>query len=169
MQTTTNLNQLAIDKTYEWIAKANAMYGINIPHVPVDFKLRGTTAGKARCSVYQPRIQYQPVILSENPDTFIKRTVPHEVAHIVVVYLYGNGVKPHGREWKSVMHRFGVDSSRCHSYDVSTVRQKRSSLNHQYAYDCGCKTYQLTIIRHRRILKGAQYRCNKCKGVLKPV
>jgi len=170
MQTTTNLKQLAIRETYKWIDEANSLFDLNIPHIPIEFTLRGTTAGKAWCCGSNRKIQYHPVLLAQNTDGFIRRTIPHEVAHIVVHAMYPyTRVRPHGNEWKFVMRAFGVETTRCHKYDVSEVRQSRQKLDKVFEYRCCCKTYRFTIIRHRRCLKGVKYSCPKCKGILNPV
>ena len=163
--------QQAINETYRYIDMANEKWGLNIPHVPIDFKLRGTTAGKAWSRPGQAvKIQYQPVILAENVDHFIKQTVPHEVAHLVVACLYPFGrTRPHGYEWQNVMRFFGVRPDRCHNYDVTNVRQARQKLNRVFQYKCNCQVYNLTIIRHKRIMAGSKYSCKKCGGVLLPV
>lgn len=171
-----SLRQQAVNLTYHYIDIANQHFGLNIPHVPVDFNLRGTTAGKAWGG---RKIQYQPVLLEENGDKFLNRTVPHEVAHIVVYHLYpqarmrmSNGrrmIKPHGKEWKRVMAIFGIDSSRCHSYDVSNVSTQKTKLARAFKYKCNCKVWDFTVIRHRRCLKGMKYSCPKCRGVLEAV
>ena len=175
----TQLQQQAVRDTYAWIDKANALYGLNIPHIPVDFKLRGTTAGKAWGT---SKIQYQPTLLVENGQDFLDRTVPHEVAHIVVNTMAPNAgmarttvtrtgriqrrrlVKSHGPEWQRVMRNFGLNPKRCYSYDTSNARQGKLSCG--YTYACKCQSFNLTIVRHRRIQAGRSYFCKACKQEL---
>ena len=169
----TELQKMAIEQTKFWIDLANEMYGLNIPHVPVSFNLRGHTAGKAMCRrgiVRDFEIRYNAVLLEENGENFLNRTVPHEVAHLVVYAQYPSRTKPHGYEWKRVMRDFGITPKRCHSYDTSnaTVR-RRGRLDREYPYKCGCRTHMLTVIRHRRILKGAGYTCKVCRQKLQAV
>jgi SprT protein len=166
--------------TKEYIDKARSLYDIEIPYPSIEFNLKGTTAGKANAS----RIRFNATLLSENTETFLLRTVPHEVAHVVVQHKYPNAnscyrtyngsyrrnIKPHGKEWKQVMRDFEVeDIGRCHSYDTENVRSSRSSrssLARSFSYKCACQIYNLTIVRHRRILKGQTYSCKKCKQKL---
>lgn len=180
------LRTKAIDATYHFIDIANGLYGLSIPHIPVTFNLRGTTAGQAWTGGKNgASIRYQPELMEQNEKDFFEDTIPHEVAHIVVHYLYPNSkvrrgtynyrtgrttyrrvVKPHGNEWKRVMRDFGVKPERCHTYDTGNVGQRK--LAKAYTYKCACQTFQLTQIRHRRILQGKKYSCQKCRTVLQP-
>ena len=167
----TDLQKKAIEQTKYWIDLANNTFKLNIKYPSISFKLKGVCAGKAISSrVTLPRIKYNAVLLEQNGDDFLKRTVPHEVAHIVVYEKDLNifyPPKPHGREWKGVMRAFGLNSSRCHSYDTSnSVGKSKSKLAKSFEYKCGCRTYNLTIIRHRRVLKGATYKCRNCRKAL---
>ena len=71
-----------------------------------------------------------------------------------------NIFKPHGKEWKSVITALGGDpvATGDYSLDGIPVRQYQ-----RFAYQCGCRTHQLTIIRHRRVQADkANYRCRHC-------
>ncbi len=48
------------------------------------------------------------VWLFEQPQAIIDEVVCHEAAHLAVLHLYGQGVRPHGREWQALMRRAGV-------------------------------------------------------------
>lgn len=166
----TDLNDLkkqASEQTKFWIDLANDMYGINVDYPCISFKLKGRTAGTARSIGKLAEVRYNPVLLQENKNDFLKRTVPHEVAHIVVAEKYRYRAKPHGWEWKKVMRDFGLEPSRCHSYDTTNARVRtRGRMSREYEYKCSCRTYKLTVIRHRRVLKGVNYYCEKCKQPL---
>ena len=135
----------------------------------VNYNLHGRVAGKAFCifnnfnEVVESEVRFNKQLLLENQQGFIDRTVGHELAHIVAYQLYGKEIKPHGREWKMVMRMFGQEPSRCHSFDVSNVSTRKT-----HTYECGCRTFQLTSVRHNKIIKGkSSYTCNKCKGALR--
>lgn len=131
----------------------------------IKFDLRGRTAGQAFYK--ENRLRFNMVLLKENGDRFINRTVPHECAHLITRAVFGNSrkIKSHGKEWKYVMHKLGVeDSTRCHSYDTTNSRVSRKK---RYPYRCGCQDYNLTSIRHNRIRKGKVYRCKYCGKELK--
>jgi len=114
------------------------------------------------------KLKFHAQLLIDNVDSYLKDTVSHEVAHLVAWSMYtrvGNYIKPHGREWKSVMHTFGVDADvqvKDGELDMSNVGRNSTTFD----YTCGCRTFQLSKIRHNRIQRGAKYICPKCKGVL---
>lgn len=138
--------------------------GFAAPVPNIMYSLRGRTAGK--CFYTQNRLDFNMVLLNENFEKFMATTVPHEVAHHLD-YQYHGGLdrsangrrRPHGLRWKTIMNMLGANPKRCHTYDVSNVGSNRRQT---FAYECGCQTYDLTITRHRRILKGTVYKCNKC-------
>lgn len=132
--------------------------------VIIRFDLTGKAAGMALFPRRgTPVIRYNALLLAENRDDFLKRTVPHEVAHIVARQLFGNRIKPHGGEWRQVMALFGAEASRCHDYDVS--RASRRTLK-RYPYRCACRTHQLSSIRHNRVKRGQVYHCVSCRKPL---
>jgi SprT protein len=165
----TNLQKKAVEQTSFWIELANELYSISLRMIPVSFCMRGRSAGQFRHGrgAKSPEIRYNGILLEENGDQFLNRTVPHEVAHYVVRSMYP-GAKPHGWEWKRIMHDFGIDSKRCHSYDTanSSCRRRRSRAPRVYGYRCRCRTHMLTAIRHRRIQDGKVYSCKHCRSVL---
>jgi len=110
----------------------------------VTYDVRGRTAGTA-CD-YDYSIDLNPVLLNENREVFINRTVVHEFAHLVDGILHPwtretkrgrNKRSIHGNTWKWVMVKFGVEPSRTHSYDISNAATRTK---HKYRYICtGCK------------------------------
>ena len=183
----TNLTELqteAINKTNYWINFANKKYNLDIEVPLVTFNLRGRTAGKAITKFdmlaleTEANIRYNPVLLEENGEAFLKRTVPHEVAHIIVRnrywgshtkgHTFHNRPKPHGWEWQGIMEDFGLDPKVCHNYNTTNSRvQGKRKLSKDYTYKCACRTHKITIIRHRRMVqRGTTYFCKKCKAPL---
>lgn len=138
---TAAIKQKVTDKLKACIAIANKRYGIDVKFPNVTYQKRGTTAGTATYGTWT--IDLNPVLLAENEEDFINRTVPHELAHLItdMVYphahkrMYGQKRSPHGSEWQSVMHVLGANASRCHSYDVSNARVKNKA---SYDYKCNC-------------------------------
>ena len=154
----------SINLIRSYIEKAEKIYKKNFSMPKVKWNLRGTTAGKASLSRWE--IHLHPVLVESEGEKYINRTPGHEVAHLITFSVYGR-VKPHGREWKSVMLILGLDPKRCHNYDVSEVRQDRSKLSRCFEYSCNCRTHHMTQIRHRRSLMGAKYKCCHCNSILK--
>ncbi len=130
-----------------------------LPLPQLNYKQRGKIAGSAYLENWEIRLN--PVLLAENGEQFIKEVVPHELAHLLTFRLFGK-VPPHGREWRWMMEKvLGVPARRTHSFDVKSV-QGRS-----FTYRCGCKTHDLSIIRHNRVMrKRAQYHCRQCGEIL---
>lgn len=81
------------------------------------YDLRGVKAGVAY--LRKNEIKFNRTLLLENPEEFIKQVVPHELAHLIVYQVFGR-VKPHGKEWQSVMEDlFQLPAETCHQFDVS--------------------------------------------------
>jgi len=152
--------------TRKLLARAERRFERQMPKAEIRFDLRGRSAGLVLFAPRRPpEIRYNLQLLAENEEEFLARTVPHEVAHLVVRELFGSETRPHGREWKAVMGVFGADPSRCHDYDVSRSQVRRLP---RFPYHCGCRQHELTSIRHRRILNGQSYFCRACKQPLRP-
>ena len=125
------------------------------------FNQYGKSAGTAH--LQRNIIKFNPVLYNQNKTTFVDQVVAHEVAHLITYQHYGK-VKPHGKEWQHVMENvFHCPASTTHSLDIKDVIGK------QYQYRCACTTHQLTIRRHNKVLKGADYVCKNCKSVLKAI
>ena len=88
-------------------------------------------------------MNYNPILLNENVEDFIARTVPHEMAHIIDMEVNPKNHQPqvimtrsgrykrakrdiHGADFRFIMEKvLNVDdSTRCHNYDVSRARTK---------------------------------------------
>ena len=157
----THLMQLAIDRTRHLLRVAQDWLGVEMPATEIRFDLRGTAAGEARLlGSSSAVIRYNPTLLARHPESLIEETVAHEVAHLVAFKRFGTRIRPHGREWQAIMRRFGVAPRRCHSHDVSDLRTRSPR---RFVYRCGCRTHELTSIRHRRARTGATvYLCKQC-------
>jgi SprT protein len=164
--TTSELLKDVQEQVNFWSQLAEEIYDDNLfefGYPIVDFKLRGRTAGKA--SWYFNQININETLLRENFARFKERTIPHEVAHIVAGKLTNGRCKPHGRHWKSIMIKFGCETSRCHNYDVSN--SKARTVSRQYRYECNCQEAMFTSIRHKRAQgqpDGLYYSCRKCRS-----
>lgn len=161
--------QQVIEKTQSYFDMANELFGVNKEEVKISFDLKGRAAGMYRVTrrlgFCKREIRYNTFIFSKYYDDNLNNTIPHEVAHYVSDLIYGlKNIKPHGKEWKAVMHAFGADDSVTADYDLSGIPLKKQSL---YTYQCSCREHQLTSIRHNKINKKRfQYYCNTCKKKL---
>ena len=130
----------------------------------IRFDLRGKGAGQFRSrDGVRCEIRFNADLLARNGEDFLARTVPHETAHLVVFRLFGPRASPHGAEWRAVMRLFGAEPSRCHDYDVEGLQTRRLR---RYHYRCGCRSHQLTSIRHNRVIQGQTYHCRSCGELL---
>ena len=145
-----------MEKLGELRTKAENLYGIDI-RPEVLFNLRGQAAGQANYRA--TRIRFNQELLRKYKAEFINQTVPHEFAHLIAYQKFGRRIKPHGKEWKSVMIELGASPSRTHGFEASSARKLR-----RFLYQCNCEgsSYELTSIRHNRIQRGQMYICSKC-------
>jgi SprT protein len=153
-----------IDKTIEKFWKIACQHYPQIAKYPPPrwkFAKLGKTAARAYDS---HRIEINEILFNENKEDFFAVTIPHEVAHCVVFRAYSERKPPHGVEWKRVMREFGLKPEIYHSYSIKSTSRLRI-----FEYVCECKTWELTSIRHNRILKGQEYFCPHCKAVLEHV
>lgn len=145
--------------------------GITVPEVRYD--LVGRSAGQAvydRFGKSPHVVRINPVLLNENESYLVNQTVPHEMAHVVVHQFYlarGIKVKGHGNEWKRVMRHFGLEASRCHSLDTTTIRAIRGGTEFHFNCDCVGKVYKLSTNKYRKYVAGVRYQCPQCKVQLK--
>lgn len=155
------------------MAKATSLFNRQFPAYTIRFDIKGGTAGSVSFvrgwggSIRDVVIRFNPALLEREGETMIQNTVPHEVAHLVAEVLYGEfGNKiGHGPKWKAVMRMFGVTPSRCHDYDVSDLKQKRT----KFEVTCDCATHQLGATRYKRMFidKTDTYSCKMCRAKLK--
>ena len=166
--------RIVIDETQAYIKRAADLFGLKDKAVEITFNLKGRSAGMYRVrsgtglifSRQQREIRYNPYIFSKYFEDNYATTIPHEVAHYVTDIIYGlKNIKPHGKEWKAVMHAFGADASVTADYDLAGIPLKKRSV---FTYLCDCREHQLSSIRHNKIKKRRyQYYCNYCKQTLR--
>jgi SprT protein len=163
----TDAQSKALENIKFYVEMGNEMFVCNMPEPKLSFKLRGQNGGMYYSSKHT--IKLNNTLLHENLEEYIEQVIPHEIAHAFQRYLYGhtdhyNGrrIMPHGKEWKQIMRDFGKSPDRCHSMETTNARVVRDG----YHYRCRCQTFNLTIIRHRKIQKGKNYKCKGCKGTL---
>lgn len=152
-------------RTYEYIDIAAEIYDTRLKRIPVYFNLSGLKAGMYRRDRHGRSIYYNPHFFVKFLDDSLQSTVPHEVSHYVTDILYGiNAIKPHGTEWKAVMHALGAKPERTCNYDLNGIPHRREK---RYPYRCQCSEYELTTRRHNNIQNNRRnYLCKSCKKQL---
>jgi len=172
-----HLKERIVQKIHECLDIAHKRWpGETFKFPNVRFDKKGVVAGTANGSKWE--LNFNMTLCAENEETFIARTVPHEVAHLIDMQVYdmnsprydrfGNRKKrqPHGENWKRVMAVLGADSSRCHKYDVTNARQTRRKTN-KFAYKCeGCgHVVTMGAVRHNKVQSGlATYNHKGCRN-----
>ncbi|WP_392559180.1 SprT family zinc-dependent metalloprotease [Orbus mooreae] len=142
---------------------ANQFFHCTFDEPQIFYRQKGSIAGCALLNKWQ--IQINLNMLLENSDDFINEVIPHELAHLITYKQFGR-VKPHGKEWQSVMTQvFRLDAKRTHSFSLPKPTQQN-----RYHYHCQCQEHLLTKIRHNKIQhKQIQYCCKRCGEVLKQI
>ena len=147
-----------IQKANHCFDKADAFFGNRFKRSICNLKQRGRAAGTAH--LQKNELRFNHFMYQQNPVEFLDTVVPHEVAHIIVFQIYGNTVKPHGKEWQAVMLKvYGIRPSRTHTFDVPPQKQV-------YEYRCSCQQHQFTKQRHTRAQRGVEYICKGCRSTL---
>jgi len=165
------LQQRVINQTQVYIELARDLLGIKQRPVEIKFNLKGRCAGMYRVyrhAFSQKReIRYNAFIFAKYYDDNYETTIPHEVAHYVSDLIYGlKNIRPHGSEWKEIMHLFGANAAVTADYDLSGIPLRKRTL---YTYQCECREHQLSSVRHNRMKRNRNhYYCSYCKSALRP-
>lgn len=139
-----------------WVGVAREKFNRPVAMPTISFDLVGTTAGKAFQA--QRHIQLNAVLLTENLAAFESDTIPHELAHVLVMDFTGSR-GGHGPEWQSTMRRLGVMPERTHTFDVTNSRTTEVV----QGYACGCGPHPMTTRKHNSARRGTRYICKKCR------
>jgi len=139
---------------------ASKGYPARAPKVKYD--LKGRTAGQA-VGGHTIRVNLQILSNPKHTEDMLNSTIPHEVAHIVVMQTWPSA-SGHGSEWRRMMFYLGLEAERCHNYETVAARKR----DKPYTYYCMCDTpHKVSITLHRRIMQGRRYRCRKCGSYLR--
>ncbi len=152
------LKDRLVEQTNLWYALACEYYKITYKPIPVEFDVKGSVAGWA---MGNGKIKYNLNLAKTNTEEFFKRTVPHEVAHIVCHKNFPNE-RGHGKFWKMVMTTFQVEPKRCHSYDTSGTNTGVK----KFSYKCSKCGNVLTVGKniHTKLQKGEKRWHKGCNG-----
>lgn len=134
-------------------------YGIELKSMPtVLYNLRGHTAGKAH--IYENKLRLNRDLLFKYKKDFIKRTVTHEMGHLIATRQHGKS--GHGPFWKRVMRILGGPTSRCHSYETTPARVHKKIKTICKA--CGT-TIPVGVKIANKIRKGSTYLHSCARGL----
>lgn len=127
--------------------------------ISVNCDLRGRAAGKVE--VVRHRQQLQSARLRLNLEAarldwrqMVDETIPHEVAHLVVMSLPRQfDQQPHGHDWQQVCRALGGQGAVRHQLPLARARQPRL-WHYRDSHGVG---HHLTSIRHHRLQRGQRY------------
>jgi len=152
-----------VTATHQYIELAGKIFGRHFARIPINFGLTGRAAGMYHVHGTSRYIRYNPYLFAKYFDDNLRQTIPHEVAHYIADTLYGiKNIRPHGREWKTIMGQFGAEASIHCDYDLHGIPQRQ---HRRFVYRCNCRHHEITTRRHNMILRGERrYRCPLCKS-----
>ncbi len=118
--------------------QATKIFGVDLSNRTVLYEYLGYSAAMAyiECQFddegydngFECTLTVSPILYPENVEKFLAITVPHEVAHFVILIQYwGKKKKPasHGKEWKAVMKKLGAFDTTYHKYNVDTIKRMK--------------------------------------------
>ena len=144
-----NLKQYALNLYAKLIEEYNANKTYPLVQIPLEFsnRLKGT-GGYFQFDHFGPKkIVLNNGMMEQNGTKFVDEVLTHEVAHWFVHLEHGRNVKPHGREWKLMMHKLGAEPRRTHSF-------KRAEPKKGFTYIVNGNEIQVGPIRHKKIQSG---------------
>lgn len=176
-------------KRNECVTIARQRSGKDIPMFPLVFSQMGRRAGVCATDLLagESTVKVNPDYFSKNYNEQLNDTLPHEVAHAVVDFLYPlikptdglselaalmsrrrRRVDPHGSEWFEVMGWFGIPNpSIRHKMDMTGVAV-RKKVARPFNYKCNCGLpHPLTLRLHKQIQENGKKRfCKNCRQVI---
>lgn len=129
------------------------------PEVQVYFFETGRAAGKAHSDM---RCGYNVHVFAQDLERFLNDTVPHEVAHIVCMYLRTD--MGHGATWKRVCRMLGGNGQRCVAPEGINLKMVRHRKRYEYRATCGTLTMVSDVIHGKIQRNGKVYVLARTKG-----
>jgi predicted SprT family Zn-dependent metalloprotease len=158
------------DKILEVLLLAQQIYKQPFDIPALEYRQMGRTAGKAWQRLW--KIELNPDFCRNGHlEDMIHNTLPHELAHLISYKVYGPILGGgHGRFWKSVMVRLGLEPKRCHNYSLEGVKTRKKAKNPVICPTCETR-FDVTDYRVKQILGGAKIWHNTpvCRRVRKPL
>lgn len=162
---TSRQQQQVITRVSDLLQQCERHFKQTFKPIETRFDLRGRISGMYVVKNKQQYLRFNAFIFSKYFEDSLNNTVPHEVAHYVSHQLFGiRNIRPHGKEWRSIMHTLGAEPKVTGNYDLSGISIRRQR---RFNYTCDCMTHELTTVRHNRALRNKSlYFCRRCNGKL---
>lgn len=154
---------------FHYMRQGEKLLEKKVPLLDIHFDLGGQMAGMYCVRPNHRWIRFNPFLFHKYWQDNMEQTVPHEVSHYLVDLAFGSAkIKPHGKEWKTVMIYLGAKPEATHRFDISDIPVRRQR---RFLYRCQCQDHQLSTTRHYRLLRNpsAKYVCRQCGGEIKAV
>lgn len=129
--------------------------------LPIVFTQSGRVAGMAKRKGNIYNIEFNVEAILRDWDEMVNNTIPHEMAHIVDMFLHG-GRSSHGPRWQSIAFALGCNPQRTHDIPLSKARRTRRYL---YVASCGTRL-EIGSRHHRRIRRGETFTVKKTGGAI---
>ncbi|MGR8946990.1 MAG: SprT family zinc-dependent metalloprotease [Gammaproteobacteria bacterium] len=156
---------LVVAEVERYLGLVEQEFKVDVPKIAVSFDLLGNTLGMYRKRNGERSIRFNSYAFAKYWQENFTATIPHEAAHYVSDILFDSRhIKPHGKQWQSIMRFFGAEpSTRCY-FDLSDIPRRTMR---RFQYICNCSEHHITAIRHNRIKSGTRrYFCRRCTGEL---
>lgn len=143
----------------KYMDMGNEMFGMFVPYPKVEY-FQKLTAKAGMAYGRENKLVFNLQLAERNPDTY-EKTICHEVSHLFTNRLYPNAKQHHGREFKTVMSKFGFTPNTYHTYDVTGLKTRK--LISRYIVKCNCMEHAVSLRKFNNI---HTYRCKKCDSRL---
>ncbi len=144
------------------LMKANEIFGKTFKPIEIRYDIQGKCAGQYCVQGDNEYFRYNMDIAKKNGKEVFKTTVVHEIAHYITKCLHPEYIRPHGKEWKSVMIALGInDPKTTHIMKCAPARKVK-----RVPVKCSCMTHMITVNMRTKILNGSVRICKKCKTKL---
>jgi len=146
--------------TEKTLTKANKVFGREFKSIEIRFDIRGRCAGMycvdRNGSKY---FRYNMDIAEKNGKDVFNTTIIHEICHYIANSIYKTYIRPHGKEWQTIMRSMGiVDPKTCHKMKCAPARKVA-----RVPFKCNCTTHMITLNMRTKMRNGQRRICNKCK------
>src|SRR5690606_1882339 len=124
-----------VEKVRECQAEARRIYPdfkLIDGDLPIVFVRSGRIAGMAKRQKNIYNLEFSVEAILKDREEMMTNTIPHEMAHIVDMYLHG-GQSSHGSRWQSITRVLGGSTQRTHDIPLRKSRRSRKYIYTRYA------------------------------------
>ncbi|MBY5956602.1 SprT-like domain-containing protein [Membranicola marinus] len=143
-------------------AKARELYPdfkLADEELPIVFVWSGRVAGMAKRRKEVYNLEFNIEAIHRDRTEMLENTIPHEMAHIVDMYLHG-GKSSHGPRWQSIIRALGGSPQRTHDIPLTKARRSR-----KYLYEASCgSTVEVGPRHHKSVQRGGTLVVKKTGG-----